>query len=361
MSESTYLIPIECKGDSADVLIYQQIGNSFFEEGITAKAFADELRQYKGVKTINVRINSPGGNVFDATAIFNTLRNHGAKVVTHIEGAALSAASLIAMAGDEIRMAANGYLMIHDPSSAVRGKAEDMRKHADMLDRVKATLVATYATRTKQPADTIAKMMSAETWLGADEAKAQGFADTVAESSAVVATFDPQQFTNVPQELRISLQKETKPMAEAPQTPKAATVQELKAACPNADAVFLMAQLEASATVEAAGKAWMTELTNRIAAKDAELAQAKAAKPAAPVVPAPTAGVEPLPAGGGKPAASGSGAEGDPIAEFEEAVAAQVKLGKPRHAAQAIVCRKNPELREAMLAAHNAQHKPARR
>jgi ATP-dependent Clp protease protease subunit len=357
MPDATCDIPIECKGDTADVLIYQQIGNSFYEEGVTAKAFAENLRAAgKGVKTINVRINSPGGNVFDATAIFNTLRNHGAKVVTHIEGAALSAASLIAMAGDEIRMAANGYMMIHDPSSAVRGRAEDMRKHAEMLDRVKATLVATYATRTKQPTDVVAKMMSEETWLGADDAKSKGFADTIAEASAVVAAFDPQQFTNVPQELRVALKKEPEPMTTpAPEAPKAATIQELKAACPNADAAFLMAQMEASATADAAGKAWMAELSKKLEATNAELVKAKAAAPAAP---APVAGVDPLPVAPVKPTAE---TRGDAVEAFEEAVAVQVKLGKPRHKATQIVCQKNPELREAMVAAHNAQHKPAKR
>lgn len=352
-----YNIPIECKGDTADVLIYDQIGRSFFDEGVTAKAFAENLRTFKGVKTINVRINSPGGNVFDATAIFNTLRNHGAKVIAHIEGAALSAASLIAMAGDEIRMAANGFLMIHDPSSVARGRAEDMRKHAEMLDRVKATLVATYATRTKQPSDVIAKMMSDETWLSAEDAKAKGFADTISGASPVVAAFDPEQFTNVPQELRVALQKEPKPMTTpAPEAPKAATIQELKAACPNADAAFLMAQMEASATVEAAGKAWMGELTSRLTAKDAEIAAIKNAPPA----PVPTAGVDPLPAGGGKPE-GGAGAGGDPMAEFQEKVADLVKLGKPQHVATATVARKFPELRAAYVAAHNAEHNKARR
>lgn len=358
MSDAVYNIPIECKGDTADVLIYDQIGRSFFEDGLTAKAFAEQLREHKNVKTINVRINSPGGNVFDATAIFNTLRNHGAKIVAHVEGAALSAASLIAMAGDEIRMSQGAWMMIHDPSGRAAGKATDMRKQADMLDRVKASLVDTYATRTKQPKEDIARMMSDETWLTPEDAKAKGFADTIAEGSGVVAAFDPSQFTNVPQELRVSLQKEPKPMAAEPKPegPKAATLPELKAACPGANAEFLMAQLEASATIEAAGKSWMTELTNKLAASNAELEKAKKAPPPAT---APTAtGVEPLPTGS---KASAADVSGDPIAEFEELVTAQVKLGKPQHQANAIVCRKHPELREAMVAAHNALHAPKRR
>jgi ATP-dependent Clp protease protease subunit len=362
MSESTYLIPIECKGDTADVLIYDQIGNSFFAEGVTAKAFAEQLRQHKGVKNINVRINSPGGNVFDATAIFNTLRNHGAKVTTHVEGAALSAASLIAMAGDEIRMAEGSWMMIHDPMGAARGKSEDMRKQADMLDRVKASLVATYATRTKQPSDEIARMMSAETWLSPENAKEKGFADVIAGVAPTVAAFDPNQFSNVPQELRVSLVSSTeKPPMATPETPKAATLPELKAACTNADAAFLLAQLEAGATVQAASSAWMTELQNKVTALTAANAEALEKAKKAPPAPAPVAtGVEPLPTGNA-PKNGGTGTGGDPVAEFQEAVEVEMKHGKPRHAATAIVCRKNPELRDAMVAAHNAAHKPARR
>ncbi len=358
MTESTYNIPIECKGDTADVLIYDQIGRSFFEDGVTAKAFAEQLREHKNVKNINVRINSPGGNVFDATAIYNTLRNHGAKITTHVEGAALSAASLVAMAGDEIKMAEGSWMMVHDPSGRASGRASDMRKQADMLDRVKASLVATYATRTKQPTDEISRMMTDETWLSAEDAKAKGFADTISGATQVVAAFDPNQFSNIPQELRVSLQKEQTPMAEkTPEAPKLATIQELKAACPNADAVFLMAQMEASATVEAAGKAWMTELSNRLTAKDAELAKAKAAPPLPTT--APVAGVESLPAGTAKPGVTDSG---DDIENFRELVLAEMKLTNcAEHVANAKICRKHPNLRQAMVAAHNAEHGKQRR
>ena len=155
-------------------------------------------------------------------------------------------------------------------------------------------------------------------------------------------------------QLSKTVNRGTKTMSEQP---TAATIQELKAACPNADAVFLMAQMEASATIEAAGKAWMTELTARLAAKDAELVKAKAAPPPAP---APAAGVDPLPAGGGKPA-GGDGAGGDAMAEFQEKVADLVKLGKPEHVATAAICRKYPELRAAYVAAHNAAHPQSRR
>jgi ATP-dependent Clp protease protease subunit len=354
MPEAVCDIPITCKGDEADVLIYQQIGNSYFEEGLTAKAFAENLKAMgKGIKTINVRINSPGGSVFDGTAIYNTLRGHGAKIVTINEGAALSIASLIFMAGDERRMAKNGYMMIHDPAGAVRGRAEDMRKMAEMLDKVKDVTCSTYADRSGHDKADIAEMMSNETWLTAKDAQELGFVDTVTDEATAVAVFDPQMFANVPEDLKqLFTQQEPPKMADP--TPQAATLKELRAACPGADEKFLCSQLDVDATVAVAQTAWMVELGNRNKAIADELAKAKAAPPPPP---APTAGVDPLPAGG-PPAPAASG---DALEAFQEAVALEMKAGKPQHVANANVCRKHPELRKAFVAAHNAQHKPARR
>lgn len=334
--EPSCQIPIECKGDTADVLIYDQIGKSFFDEGLTAKAFAEALKGHGSkIKTINVRINSPGGSVFDGTAIYNTLRNHGAKVVTHIEGGALSIASLIAMAGDERRMAKNSYLMIHDPMSVARGRAEDMRRAADMLDKVKATLVETYAQRSGHDAADIAEMMGKETWINAKDAKELGFVDTVTDDSTTVAVFDPQAFSNVPLELLNTSNKELPPMSE----PKPATLQELKALCVGAGSEFLLAQLEVSATPEAASKAWMAELVKQ---RDAATAEATAAKETAKAVAA--TGVDPLPTG--KPAASNEG-------DYDSLVAEKVSGGMKKPAAIKAVMKEHPEAYKAMLAKAN--------
>lgn len=342
-------IPIVCKGDTADVLIYQQIGNSFFEEGLTAKAFAESLKAHgNGIKTINVRINSPGGSVFDGTAIYNTLRNHGAKVVTHNEGAALSIASLIFMAGDERKMAKNGYFMIHDPAGAVRGRADDMRKMADMLDKVKDTTATTYADRSGNDVADVADMMSKETWLTAKDAKELGFATDVTDEVQAVAMFDPSMFSNVPEDLRNQAPKKEPPMA-------AATLKELRAACPGADEKFLCAQLDADATATAAGVAWMAELTARNSALTADVAKLKAAPPV--VVASALPGVDPLPAGSPTAAATG----GDAISEFDELVTAEMARTRcERHVANAKIARKHPEMRQAMVAAHNATHQRRR-
>ena len=105
---------IKCKGTMADILIYEDIGDGWLG-GISAKTFADELKKLKNLTQLNVRINSPGGAVFDGLAIYNTLKKHKANVTVSIDGLAASIASVIAMAGDQITMAENALMMIHDP------------------------------------------------------------------------------------------------------------------------------------------------------------------------------------------------------------------------------------------------------
>lgn len=150
--------------------------------------------------------------------------------------------------------------------------------------------------------------------------------------------------------------KGSKAMSDTIEAPKSATLKELRAACPGADEKFLCSQLDAEATVATAQGAWMVELSNRNKTLTEELAK----KPAPAPTPAPTAGVDPLPAGG-KPAPAASG---DAIEAFEEAVAAEVAKGKSRHDAHQKVCREQPDLRDAMVAAHNTKYakvRPARK
>lgn len=193
---------VKAQGESADVMIYDQIGSGFFEEGVTAKSFAAELKAAGKVKTLNVHINSLGGSVVDGLAIYNSLAKHKARKTVHIDGIAASIASVIAMAGDEIRLAENGFVMIHDPSSIAVGSAEEMRKQADILDKVKASIVGTYAKRTGQSEETLSAMMSEETWLSATEAKELGFADVIGDSVKIAALATIDNFTNVPDEVR---------------------------------------------------------------------------------------------------------------------------------------------------------------
>jgi ATP-dependent Clp protease protease subunit len=162
--------------DEADVFVYGDIGGWW--GGVSAEQFAKEIAALD-VKTLNVRLNSPGGLVFEGVAIYNALARHSAKVVVHVEGIAASIASVIAMAGDEIRIAEGSRFMIHDPWTIVMGGATDLRAEADVLDGLKSDLIDIYAARTEQSRDDLMAWMTEETWLSAREAVDKGFADSM--------------------------------------------------------------------------------------------------------------------------------------------------------------------------------------
>lgn len=169
----------------AEVCIYDEIGMW----GISAKDFLTELKGV-GNRRIVLRINSPGGEVFDGLAIFNRLSEHAPGVEVRIDGIAASMASVIAMVGSPIKMAENALMMIHDPNGICMGDAGDMRDLADMLDKVKGCLVGAYTKKTGKSAEDIAAMMAEETWLNATEAKEQGFIDETTDSLKIAANFD---------------------------------------------------------------------------------------------------------------------------------------------------------------------------
>lgn len=190
-----------CKatGDEAEILIYEQIGESWWDgSGVGAKQFAQDLKALGNVKTLNVRINSPGGDVWDGTAIYNTLVQHPATVNIFIDGLAASAASYIAMAGDTITIAENGMFMIHNASAMTYGNAEEMVKMATLLKQIDASIVLTYWARTKNSKEDIESWMSDETWLVGKEAVDKGFADSIMPSKAIDNAFDLSKFKKAP-------------------------------------------------------------------------------------------------------------------------------------------------------------------
>ena len=127
---------IRARASGTEVLIYDEIG----AYGVTAKGFLAELGALPDDAAIDLRLNSPGGSVFDAVAIYNALKRHEGTITVWIDGIAASAASYIAMAGDTIIMPENAFLMIHDPSGLVMGTAEDMRSTAEALDKAGYTI-----------------------------------------------------------------------------------------------------------------------------------------------------------------------------------------------------------------------------
>lgn len=170
----------------AEVFLYDAIVDSELEAewwgGVAASPFIKALREIDA-ETIHLRINSPGGSVFAARAIETALREHKARIVVHIDGLAASAATFIAMAGDEIVIGKGAMFMIHKAWTGTWGNADDLRKRADLLEKIDGTLAQTYADRSGQTVADVAEWMAAETWFTGEEAVAKGFADRLAEDT----------------------------------------------------------------------------------------------------------------------------------------------------------------------------------
>lgn len=183
---------------TADIFLYDMIGGW----GITAQRFGQDLKALGDVKTINLRINSDGGDVFDGRAIYTLLAQHPARVISHVDGLAASIASLIMLAGNEVRMADGSFIMIHNAWGMGIGDANEMRRLADLLDSVTASITDTYIARTKGDRKEIENWMNDETWMTASEAKDRGFCDVVTEPLKVAAQLrDPSLFKKPPANL----------------------------------------------------------------------------------------------------------------------------------------------------------------
>ena len=236
-NQSWYSIKAKAN-DTAEISIYDEIGYW----GITAKSFSKDLKALgNNLKQINLHIHSPGGDVFDGIAIYNLLKNHPANVTVYIDGLAASMASVIAMAGNEVIMPENAMMMIHKPWGIQGGDAEDMRKYADLLDKVENTLIPAYANKTGKTPEELAEMLSAETWLNGKECVEQGFADKLAEPLVAMASIKSRKledFENMPKAMKDMLFKPqgnagtaapqatpTEPVNQAPTAPVDNTAQ----------------------------------------------------------------------------------------------------------------------------------------
>ncbi|KZE91184.1 head maturation protease, ClpP-related [Microbacterium sp. TNHR37B] len=186
---------LESAGGVASLHVYGVIGGMWGD--VAAADIVPAIRALD-VATLEVYINSPGGDVFEGIAIRNAIRQHPAHVVTHVDGLAASAASFIAVAGDEVVMGENAQLMIHDAWTIAIGNADDMRQVGDDLDRVSDNIAAMYATKAGGEATAWRAVMKAEAWYSADEAVAAGLADR-AEGTAPAeqpAAFDLSMFAH---------------------------------------------------------------------------------------------------------------------------------------------------------------------
>lgn len=167
--------------DTADLYIYDEIMPAYMAEwfgGISAQGLIEQLNDISA-STINVRINSPGGAVFEAIAIYNALVSHSASIQVYVDSLAASAASVIAMAGDKITMMVGSQMMIHDALGVEMGNAAEMREFADFLDRQSDNIASIYAEKTGGDPKELRDLMLAETWLYPEEAVELGLADMV--------------------------------------------------------------------------------------------------------------------------------------------------------------------------------------
>ena len=168
------------EGSSGEILIFGPIVESaWWDDEKSPKMFYDELQALGDITDLHVHINSYGGHVSAGSAIYSLLKQHPAKVTVHVDGFALSAASLIAMAGDEVIMPGNAMMMIHNPWGLSMGDAGALRKEADVLDKMRESMVAAYHAKTGIGRDELIEMLDAETWFTAEEAVEKGFADTI--------------------------------------------------------------------------------------------------------------------------------------------------------------------------------------
>jgi ATP-dependent protease ClpP protease subunit len=212
---------MKASGDkTADIYIYDEIGYW----GVTARQFASSMKALGDLDHINLHIHSPGGDVFDGIAIYNLLNSHTASKTVYIDGLAASMASVIAMVGNPIIMPENAMMMIHKPWGITGGDANDMRDYADLLDKVEAVLIPSYAKKTGKPPDELALMLGEETWMTAQECLEHGFADQISTAVQAMARINSkriEEFDAMPNALKNMI---TKPKAttQAPANPQPA-------------------------------------------------------------------------------------------------------------------------------------------
>lgn len=184
---------------SAEILIYEDVGAGW-DGGVTAKRFTEELKGLGAINNIDLRISSLGGDVQEGLAIYRQLVDHPAKVVAHVDGWAASIAAVIAMAGEEIRIAESGAIMIHNAAAIAFGGSDEMRTVADRLDATTAAIADIFVKRTGNSMQKVRDWMDAETWFYGEEAIEAGFATALAPNLGIAAKYDPSRhvFRNAP-------------------------------------------------------------------------------------------------------------------------------------------------------------------
>ncbi len=190
---------------TGELTLYGEISNeTWWGDEVTPKEFKSDLDNLGEIDTLNIYINSPGGDVFAGQTIYSILKRHKAHKNVYIDGLAASIASVIAMAGNTIFMPKNAMMMIHNPWTIGMGNAKDFRKLAEDLDKIRESLIAAYEGHSALTRDEIIEIMDSETWLTATECEEYGFCDVVEEEKTLAASIDKDilvRYKNTPREL----------------------------------------------------------------------------------------------------------------------------------------------------------------
>ena len=196
---------------------------------ITPAMFRDELAKVGG--NLTVWINSPGGDCISASQIYTMLRSHKSKVTVKIDGIAASAASVVAMSGDETLISPTGYLMIHNPMTLASGNKSDMEKAIALLDEIKEGIINAYTRKTGLSRNKISKLMDDETWLNAEKALQLGFVDGILFDKKNTKAMQKSE-ENIPDEDADNPQKNTASMQYSPTQTTASLMQKISALAP---------------------------------------------------------------------------------------------------------------------------------
>lgn len=300
-AKSWYALQSTEDGSATEIHLYDEIGGY----GVGAKQFIADLKRNSGNR-IHLRINSVGGSVTEGLAIANAIKRHKGGVTAHIDGLAASMATVIAVSADETAMSDNAIFMIHEPWSVGQGTADDLRAEAEVLDKMKKSLVRAYTKKTGLDDEEVEQMMKAETWMNAEEALSSGFVDYIEDGLEAAASITPEaaraRFDNFQNSMARKSAKTIKaeeaapevvePTVEAPVTEDAVDISEevnmnaeLQAKV-DALQAQLNAKVEAEAAVAQAGedlakeletlKAEVERLTAESASKDEEIAALRA-------------------------------------------------------------------------------------
>ncbi len=195
--------------NTGELTLYGEISNeTWWGDEVTPKEFKADLDSLGEIDTLNIYINSPGGDVFAGQAIHSILKRHKAHKNVYIDGLAASIASVVVMSGDTIFMPKNAMMMIHNPWTFGVGDAEEFRKLAEDLDKIRESLIAAYENRSALLRDEIIKLMDEETWLTAKECLEYGFCDEVEEERQIAACIDKgllMKYKNTPKKLLVKL------------------------------------------------------------------------------------------------------------------------------------------------------------